>query len=519
MPQIRWQKILIGAMALGLALLLARYERHIGAGDALSPLTPPGHSPLPTPAPPEDRIVFTNTASNETPIVGHILTFTLQFYTTSVQTQTVHVRVTNPNPAPSYLKIITAPATIGGGAWYSPTIGGQGHGGSAVDGIVWEGEFGPGTIPDAVTFQVQASGLPTTSLSIGYPLTNTATMIDLAGTLPDGTAEAAIRIMPRRLFLPAIIKAFAPWPPPLAEPGSSKLGLHVIQTNSPDIVEFIRRAKPAVVKAVGGTHWLSEVKEVSPETVTIGRLMGYDDEGNMTGDPEKAAQDFVVHYLEEYLLNPGVDYWEGWNEPLPTSRMAWYARFEAERTRLMAEHGLRVAVGGFATGTPEWDEFAEFLPAIEVALAHDGILALHEYAAPTLDYRVGEALPGHPAYPERGVLTLRYRWWYEDFLKPRGLAIPLVISEGGIDGQVQQDLAPPGLGWRDFTDYWAQQGLGKGGSQAYIQQLAWYDGQLQQDDYVIGMAIFTAGSPSGQWLSFDITDILRSLANYVVSQK
>jgi hypothetical protein len=309
------------------------------------------------------------------------------------------------------------------------------------------------------------------------------------------------------------------WPPALSQPGRSKLGLHAIQNNSPNIVEFIRRTKPAVVKAVGGFGWLEEVKKVSPRTVTVGRLLESGNEGSITGDPEKTARDFVARHLEEYRLNPAVDYWEGWNEPLPTSNMAWYARFEAERTRQMAAHGFRVAVGGFATGTPEWDEFAAFLPAIEVALAHGGILTLHEYAAPTMDYGMGQALPGRPAYPDRGVLTLRYRWWYEDFLKPRGLLIPLVISEGGIDGQVKQDLAPPGLGWRDFTAYWSRQKLGEGGVQTYIQQLAWYDRQLQQDDYVIGVAVFTVGSPAGQWPSFDITDILPILAQYVVGQQ
>ncbi|UCC63014.1 MAG: hypothetical protein JSV36_20100 [Anaerolineae bacterium] len=309
------------------------------------------------------------------------------------------------------------------------------------------------------------------------------------------------------------------WPAALSQPGRSKLGLHVIQNNTPHIMEFIRRTKPAVVKGLGGFGWASDVKKASPETVTVGRLLEDPDEGIMSGDPEAAAQAFVARHLAEYLINPGVDYWEGWNEPVPGPNMAWYARFEAERARRMADHGLRAAIGGFATGTPEWDEFVEFLPAIQAALDHGGILTLHEYAAPTMDYRVGEALPGHPAYPDRGLLTLRYRWWYEDLLKPRGLVIPLVISEGGIDGQVKQDLAPPGLGWRDFVAYWAQQGLGAGGAETYIEQLAWYDGQLQGDDYVLGVAIFTAGSPPGQWKSFDITAMLSRLAKYVVSQQ
>jgi hypothetical protein len=349
------------------------------------------------------------------------------------------------------------------------------------------------------------------------------------------------RLWPHRVYFPLIIKSHSTvkpsptpvphptkrptpfptpdWPTALDQPGNSKLGLHVILNNTPHIMEFIRRTKPSVVKGLGGFGWASEVKKASPETVTIGRLLEDPDEGIMAGDPEKAAQNFVARHLEEYRLNPGVDYWEGWNEPVAGGNMAWYARFEAERARRMADHGFRAAIGGFSTGTPEWDEFVEFLPAIEVALAHDGILTLHEYAAPTLDYLVGQALPGHSPHPDRGLLTLRYRWWYEDLLKPRGLVIPLVISEGGIDGQIQQDLAPPGLGWRDFTDYWDQQGLGEGGVQSYIQQLAWYDHELQRDDYVIGVTIFTAGCPEGQWTSFDITGLLPDLAEYVVSQR
>lgn len=149
-----------------------------------------------------DRVVFTKTVSTETPVVGEVFTFTLQFHTTSVETQTVYVRVTDPNPDDRYLKIITAPTTIRGGAWYSPTI----------KSIVWEGEFGPSTIPDDVTFQVQVTGIPNTALAAGYLVTNTATMIDLTGvgSLPDGTAKATIRIMPRRIFLPLVLRNYPP---------------------------------------------------------------------------------------------------------------------------------------------------------------------------------------------------------------------------------------------------------------------------------------------------------------------
>jgi hypothetical protein len=295
------------------------------------------------------------------------------------------------------------------------------------------------------------------------------------------------------------------------------LGLHVIRNDSPLIMEFVRRTRPAVIKAVDDLGWLTEVKQVSPETVTIGRVSVASQE--MVGDPRSEARKLVVNQLPTYQLNPGVDYWEGWNEADPDERMRWYADFEAERVRLLAQHGFRAAVGGFSTGVPELDQFYLFLPALEAARLHGGLLTLHEYAAPTLDYLYGDPLPGLPAYGDRGSLALRYRWLYQDILIPRGTVIPLVISEAGIDGIVMsgQRPGPPGLGWQEFVDYWQELGLGSG-AEAYLRQLAWYDGQLQRDPYVIGFALFTAGGGES-WKTYDVNPILPQLTEYVASNR
>ncbi len=299
----------------------------------------------------------------------------------------------------------------------------------------------------------------------------------------------------------------------MAACGPSKLGLHVVRNDSPRIMEFVRRVRPAVIKAVSDVGWLTEVKQVSPETVTVGRFQATHQD--MNGDPALAAQAFVAEQLTRYRLNPKVDYWEGWNEPDPNENMGWYAAFEAERVRLLAEQGFRAAVGGFATGVPEWDEFLMFLPAIEAVMQHGGILTLHEYGAPTMNYLVGTPLPGWPGHSDRGVLALRYRWWYEEILIPRGLVVPLIISEAGIDGitMAGQRPGPDGLGWQDFGGYWEQVGL-PGGAEGYVRQLAWYDSELQRDDYVIGFTIFTAGGGEG-WRSYEVNDILPRLARYV----
>lgn len=150
-------------------------------------------------AAPSARVTLTKTTSNPAPRVGEIFTFTLTFNTTSVETQTIEVRVTDPNPAPAYLKILTP--TITGGATYS----------EALDGVVWEGLLAPGGVStQVVAFQVQVTGIPTADLAAGYLVTNTVTMIDRAtpGSLPEATARVQIRIMPQRILLPVILKNF-----------------------------------------------------------------------------------------------------------------------------------------------------------------------------------------------------------------------------------------------------------------------------------------------------------------------
>lgn len=301
------------------------------------------------------------------------------------------------------------------------------------------------------------------------------------------------------------------------ELGPSKLGLHVIRNNDPAIMAFVRDAQPALIKAVDDVGFLEEVKQASPRTITIGRL-GADNQV-YAGEPENAARDFVASQLTRYLANPYVDYWEGWNEPDPNMEyMGWYARFEAERVRLLAQHGLRAAVGGFATGVPEFEEFQLFLPAIEAARAHGGILSLHEYGAPDLTYLYGSPLPGMPAYPDRGALTFRYRWFYRDILEPADLVVPLAITEAGVDGIIGNRPGPNGLGWWDFGDYWVEQGWGSGPAEAFINQLAWYDAGVRQDGYVIGFAVFTAGG-FDHWLKYDINPLLPAFAGYVRGQR
>jgi len=147
-----------------------------------------------------------------------------------------------------------------------------------------------------------------------------------------------------------------------------------------------------------------------------------------------------------------------------------------------------------------------FRPALEAAQAHGGYLGLHEYSAPVITFGTGrEDLYPYPSPNEEGWLTLRYRKVYRQFLIPWGLKIPLVITECGIDGMVGDRPGPPGKGWQDFVGYWEGIGMGPDGPGNYVEQLAWYDAALQQDDYVLGAAIFAAAASPG-WQSYEILD-------------
>jgi hypothetical protein len=224
-----------------------------------------------------------------------------------------------------------------------------------------------------------------------------------------------------------------------------------------------------------------------------------------------------------------VDYWAGWNEfnPMSVSDWQWYATFEARRACALQANGLRAAMGSFGVGWPNaYGDMAYFLPALEAAHRCGGLLAVHEYDSPTFECGVAVGVPniiaGAPPFDvPAGYHTLRYRLWYEGYLKPRGLGdLPLVITELAIQGPTQPGGPcndPGGIAWKAYQQWWVQQGYGPDGPQAYVNLLAWYDAQIRQDSYVIGAAIFTAGGSSGDlsgWNIFDIHDVMIPLAQY-----
>lgn len=311
---------------------------------------------------------------------------------------------------------------------------------------------------------------------------------------------------------------FPPGPP-------SKLGVHV-ERNDPQLFALLETGSISVVKTLElDAGFAAQIKQASPRTRLIGRI--HTDQVSLaTIDPIATARAFVeklLPFANDPARKDWFDAWEAYNEPVPgnAEEMKRLAEFEAERTRLLADYGIRSVIGNFGTGQPPIEQWEHFLPAMQAAKQYDGWLGLHEYAAPTIYFLSTRADQGR--YPgvsaqDTGWLTLRYRHVYNKFLKPRGLAIPLVMTELGVDGLVQAGRPGPqdARGWQHFQDYWAQNGYGLWGPGAYVEQLVWYDRAMQQDDYVIGGCIYGLGT-SNEWISYDIgnTPVIGVMAQYL----
>jgi len=281
--------------------------------------------------------------------------------------------------------------------------------------------------------------------------------------------------------------------------------------NLPQLFDLLRTANLAVVKTLEyDPNFVAEIKQISPSTLVIARYTPLPIPDLRDWQPVEAARQYVDLLLPiatEPRRLANIDAWEAYNEPSATTleEMAGLAAFEAERTRLLAAEGIRSCVGNFSTGQPALELWPAFFPAVQAAREHNGLLGLHEYAAPYIWFASGP----HQLDPtgdegDEGWLTLRYRKVYRNHLRPAGLDIPLVITEAGIDGQVGGRPGPAGLGWRDFADFWSREGQVSTTAEGYyIEQLAWYDAELMKDDYVEAAAVFTLAGPRG-WETFEI---------------
>jgi hypothetical protein len=273
---------------------------------------------------------------------------------------------------------------------------------------------------------------------------------------------------------------------------NSKLGLH-IQVRPPHWKAFLKAARPCIVKSMDlhvEDEWEDLIAEIRAETgwpdfdifllgrVQVPQSLGLSSRRRIEtlDNPEASAQALWAE-IQARTQHPEVfDAWEGYNEIGTGSveEIKRLARFDAELARILHDNGLQVAMGGFSVTQPRLSLWPYYY---ETALPHADYLHLHEVSWPTMQKGVGAR-------------CLYYRALYA--VLPEELRRPVIISECGLDRKVDEPTAPHG-GWKESGCTAAE----------YMAQLAWYDRELQQDDYVIGAAIFTYGATS-DWASFDV---------------
>ena len=269
----------------------------------------------------------------------------------------------------------------------------------------------------------------------------------------------------------------------------------------------------------------------------------FDAQRNISAGPKKPR-------IDRYAANSRIDVWEDDNEVVPDTpqEAQWYSAYCIEMMQRYDTIGKKRANFSFATGTPDirpghpGDVWPHLLPAIRHAHDHGHYLALHEYMGPEADLGVGRRqvdvhrrrIPdawhgrrdaqGNPdeRYPY-GYCPLRYRYIYDLYLRPAGLAgTPLLITECGCDGvdTITPDDMEAGSWISLRNGFWSR--AGHDPEPHYAGMLQWYDQRLREDAFVVGGMIFTVGAARGtKWVDWDIagTGVEERLLTYIAAER
>lgn len=233
---------------------------------------------------------------------------------------------------------------------------------------------------------------------------------------------------------------------------------------------------------------------------------------SLTDDATASAADFWTNILQRALNSISasdralIDYLEGPNEgqtptlgypgSAPLQASQWFNQFWTNLTPRIVAAGYKPCIGSIAVGNPggttaEMQSYlAAFVPALRQSKAAGGAWSYHAY---TINYTadIGTEI----------WYSLRYRQFYSYFATafPDLNTMPLILTEGGVDASGDPNTS----GWQ-----------ARGSQTDYELWLNWFDGQMQQDSYVMGCTLFENGDPGG-WSSFDLEPIAGWFGNYL----
>lgn len=282
---------------------------------------------------------------------------------------------------------------------------------------------------------------------------------------------------------------------------ASKLGLHINFLSEREAMrEFIVEARPAIVKTLDfDAEFWRVIKVLCPEVLVTGRY--YVDQQPLD-DAWRRAEEFARGLLARTVARERlITVWEGYNE---VNTNDWpnilnQARFDERMAHILHEEGMRYVAGSYGVGHPTDTGFARYAE-VRAAFAAADFISTHNYFAPRLDDPRDRDGDGWSWW------LYRYRLWYDGL--PEECQKPLLITECGIDsGAPHFDPGAQG-GWRSFTT-----------ASDYVEQLAGFDGELQQDGYVRAAAIYCWGTLDPAWDSYDIKgEAAQGLRDYIASE-
>jgi hypothetical protein len=302
-------------------------------------------------------------------------------------------------------------------------------------------------------------------------------------------------------------------------PSASKLSAHLINAYTAGSSNIVS-GRPRLLKVLaldsgfpaGMAQAMRDYKTKVPTGKIVVRVYA-PKTYTLANDATASAGDFWTNILQPALNSISssdralIDYLEGPNEgqtptlgypgnaPLQASQ--WFNQFWTNLSPKIVAAGYEPCIGSIAVGNPggtpsEMQSYlAAFVPALRQAKAAGGAWSYHAY---TINYTtdVGTEI----------WYSLRYRPFYSYFASafPDLNTMPLILTEGGVD--LSGD--PSTSGWQ-----------ARGTQADYESWLNWFDGQMQQDSYVLGCTLFENGDPGG-WSSFDLEPIAGWFKNYLL---
>ncbi len=277
---------------------------------------------------------------------------------------------------------------------------------------------------------------------------------------------------------------------------NSKLGVHVMGGNGSAAVQDFIKVCPRVMKWFEPS--LDDLKSFAaqcPGSVIVVRLWpGKTSPYHMSDDPIVCANNYW-HRIESRVnsLDPNyVDWLEGPNELDDMDNWfanggVWYAHFASRLADLMQAKGYRPLLGSIPVGNGEGAFLKPF-----------GDMVKHRNDNPLLtigwSYHAYSAALSVDVNAEQWT-TFRYRRIAQE---AQMTGIPIVLSEAGQDSESNG-------GWKK------QFGLT---AEGYLNWLKWFDGQIRQDEDVIGATIFQVGD-TGQWDRFDLGPLSKNMSAYI----